>query len=79
MHVGKRETNAKEKALPEITHVECFEITQILPPCIFMEFLFLQSGGYGQKLKTGCDPVSFSLIKLPSSNNSGKYAYQNNI
>lgn len=44
---------------------KCFEITQILSPCVFMEFLFWQSGIYGQKLKTECGPALFSLLNLP--------------
>lgn len=51
----------QKKKLSQKLHVwnveRYFEITQILRPSVFMKFLFLQSGGYGWKLKTGCDPV----------------------
>lgn len=41
---------------------EVFEIAQTLLPSVLMEFLFLQSGVYGQKLKTECGPALFSLL-----------------
>lgn len=43
----------------------CFLITQILPPCVFMEFLFLQSGVCGQKSRMECGPTLFSLLNSP--------------